>query len=112
MDMIITNVMLYWVTNSFWSAIRIYSESYHNPWELQPGQRIEVPTAVAAYPHELIPIARKRAERYYNVVRFTEFPKGGHFAIYERAEEMADDLREFFRPLRQKIKGARSSLVN
>lgn len=103
-DMIITNVMLYWVTNSFWSAIRLYSESYHHPWELQPGERIEVPTAVAAYPHELIPIARKRAERYYNIVRFTEFSKGGHFAIHERAEEMADDLREFFRPLRKKEK--------
>jgi pimeloyl-ACP methyl ester carboxylesterase len=108
-DMIITNVMLYWVSNSFWSAIRLYSESYHNPWELQPGERIEVPTAVAAYPHELIPIARKRAERYYNVVRFTEFPKGGHFAIYERAEEMADDLRGFFRPLRQKEKARMES---
>ena len=107
MDMIITNVMLYWVTNSFWSAIRIYSESYHNPWELQPGERIEVPTAVAAYPHELVPIERiprKLVEKYYNVVRFTEFPKGGHFAIYERAEEMADDLREFFRPLRKREK--------
>jgi pimeloyl-ACP methyl ester carboxylesterase len=100
-DMLITNVMIYWVTNSFWSAIRLYSESYYNPWELQPGQRIEVPTAVAAYPHELAPIVRKRAEKYYNVVRFTEYPQGGHFAIYERAEEMAEDLREFFRPLRR-----------
>ena len=50
-DMIITNVMLYWVTNSFWSAIRLYSESYCHPWELMPGARIEVPTAVAAYPN-------------------------------------------------------------
>ena len=98
--MIITNVMLYWVTNSFCSAIRLYSESYYNPWELQPGDRIEVPTAVAAYPHELAPIIRQRAEKYYNVVRFNEYPAGGHFAIYERAEEMADDLREFFRQLR------------
>ena len=46
-DMIITNVMLYWVTNSFWSAIRLYSESYYHPWELMPEARIEVPTAVA-----------------------------------------------------------------
>ncbi len=100
MDMLITNVMLYWVSNSFWSAIRIYSESYYHPWELQPGQRIEVPTAIAAYPHEIVPIVRKRAEKYYNLVRFTEFPVGGHFAIHERAEEMAGDLRAFFRPLR------------
>ena len=108
-DMIITNVMLYWITNSFWSAIRLYSESYHNPWELQPGERIEVPTAVAAYPHELAPIVRKRAEKYYNVVQFTEFPKGGHFAIHERAEEMANDLREFFRPLRKQERARKES---
>jgi pimeloyl-ACP methyl ester carboxylesterase len=99
-DMLITNVMLYWVTNSFWSAIRLYSESYYNPWELAPGERIEVPTAVAAYPHELAPIVRKRAERYYNVVHYNDYPKGGHFAVHERPEEMANDLREFFRPLR------------
>ena len=69
--------------------------------------RIEVPTAVAAYPHELVPIERiprKLVGKYYNIVRFTEFPKGGHFAIYERAEEMADDLREFFCPLRKREK--------
>ena len=101
-DMLITNVMLYWVTNSFCSAIRLYSESFYNPWELKPDQRIEVPTAVAAYPNELVPIIRKRAEKYYNLVQFSEFEKGGHFAIYERAEEMADDLRKFFRPLRKR----------
>jgi len=107
--MLITNVMMYWITNSFCSAIRIYSESYYNPWELQPGRRIEVPTAIAAYPDEIVPIVRKRAEKYYNVVRFTEFPKGGHFAIYERTEEMARDLREFFRPLRKKGKARMES---
>ena len=35
-----------------------------------------------------------------HVTRFTKFEKGGHFAVHERAEEMAKDLREFFRPLR------------
>ena len=48
-DMVITNVMLYWVTNSFWSAIRLYSESYYHPWELMLGARIEVPTAVVLH---------------------------------------------------------------
>ena len=52
-------------------------------------------------PHELAPIVRQRAERYYNVVQFSKFPEGGHFAIHERAEEMAADLRRFFRPLRK-----------
>ena len=99
-DMILTNIMLYWISNSFWSAIRLYSESYYHPWQLEPGSRIEVPTAVAAYPHELAPIVRKRAERYYNVVHYNDYPQGGHFAIHERADEMAQDLQAFFRPLR------------
>ena len=103
-DMLLTNVMLYWVTNSFWSSIRLYSESYYHPWELPAGERIQVPTAVAAYPHELAPIVRKRAERYYNVVHYHDYPQGGHFAIHERAEEMAADLREFFRPLRKDVR--------
>ena len=109
-DMIITNVMLYWITGSFSSAIRLYSESYYNPWELQSGQRIEVPTAVAAYPHELAPIVRKRAEKYYNVVHYNEYSEGGHFAVHERAEEMADDLREFFRPLSQQENSRKGAL--
>ena len=33
-------------------------------------------------------------------VHYNDYPEGGHFAIHERAEEMAADLREFFRPLR------------
>ena len=92
--------MLYWVTNSFWSAIRIYSESYYHPWELPTVARIEVPTAVAAYPHELAPIVRERAEKYYNVVHYNDYTEGGHFAVHERADEMAKDLRKFFRSLR------------
>ena len=59
---------------------------------------------IQPYTIDIAPIVRKRAEKYYNVHRFTEFPEGGHFAIYERAEEMANDLREFFRPLRNKEK--------
>jgi pimeloyl-ACP methyl ester carboxylesterase len=46
-------------------------------------------------------MARQRAERYYNIVQFTGYQDGGHFAIHERADEMADDLRRFFRPFRQ-----------
>jgi len=39
----------------------------------------------------------------YKVVHYHDYPQGGHFAIHERAEEMAADLREFFRPLRSKV---------
>ncbi len=100
-DELITNVMLYWLTNTFCSAIRIYYESHHHPWTREPGQKMEVPTGIAAFPRDIVPIIRSQAEKYFNVVRFTEFPRGGHFAIFEKAEQMAQDIREFFRPLRE-----------
>jgi hypothetical protein len=46
-------------------------------------------------------LLKSRAEAYFNVQRFTEFLRGGHFATHEQAEAMAKDIREFFRPLRR-----------
>ena len=40
------------------------------------------------------------AERFFNVQRWTEMPRGGHFAALEEPDLLAGDLREFFRPLR------------
>jgi microsomal epoxide hydrolase len=94
--------LLYWVPNTFSSAIRIYYESNYHPWTVQPGNKVKVPTGVAAFPKDIVPILKSQAEKYFNVVRFTEYPRGGHFAIHEQAEVMARDIREFFRPLRKK----------
>ena len=91
--------MLYWVPNSFCSAIRIYIESYEYPWTVRPGQKIKVPTGISALPKDIVPIIRSQAAKYYNVVRFSQFSRGGHFAIHEKAQLLAPDIREFFRPL-------------
>lgn len=99
-DELITNIMLYWLPNSFCSAIRIYIESHNYPWTVQPGQKVQVPTGIAAFPKDIVPIFRSQAEKYFNVVRFNEFPRGGHFAIHEQAPVLASDIRAFFRPLR------------
>ena len=48
----------------------------------------------------LAPIVSKRAEKYYNVVHYSDYAEGDHFAAHERADEMAKDLRKFFRSLR------------
>ena len=63
---------------------------------------MKVPTAFAAFPKDIVPIIRTQAEKYFNVIRFTEFPRGGHFAIHEQAPVLAPEIREFFRPLREK----------
>ena len=38
---------------------------------------------------------RSWVERAYNVARWTEHPKGGHFAAWEEPEVFAADVREF-----------------
>jgi microsomal epoxide hydrolase len=103
-DELITNIMLYWVPNTFCSAIRIYYESHHHPWRVKPGDKVKVPTGVAAFPKDIVPIIKSQAEKYFNVARFNEFPRGGHFAIHEKAEVLAADIRDFFRPLREQEK--------
>jgi pimeloyl-ACP methyl ester carboxylesterase len=100
-DDLITNVMLYWVPNTFCSAIRIYYESHHHPWRVAPGDRVSVPTGIAAFPKDIVPIIRSQAEKYFNVVHFVDYPRGGHFAIHEQAEVLASDIRTFYRPLRE-----------
>ena len=58
------------------------------------------PTALAVFPKDISRPPREWAERFYNVQRWTEMSKGGHFAALEEPELLAQDIREFFRPLR------------
>ena len=57
------------------------------------------PAAFAIFPKELVVPPRAWAERFFNVQRWTEMPRGGHFAAMEEPELLADDIRAFFRPL-------------
>jgi microsomal epoxide hydrolase len=101
-DEIITNVMLYWLECAFSSAIRIYYETKHHPWKLKPGDCVTAPAAFTAFPREHTPVLKSRAEAYYSDIRrFTNMKRGGHFAAFECPEDLAGEVRAFFRPLRQ-----------
>jgi pimeloyl-ACP methyl ester carboxylesterase len=99
-DQLLTNVMIYWVTQTIGSSMRLYYEARHHPWHLQPDTRIETPTAVAVFPAELVRPPRSWAERAFNVKRWTVMPSGGHFAAMEEPKLLADDVRTFFSALR------------
>ena len=68
--------------------------------QLGPDDRIRVPCAFAMFPADIDHPPREYAERSCNVVRWTDMPRGGHFAAFEEPELLADDLEEFFRDLR------------
>ncbi len=98
-DQLLTNVMVYWITQTINSSTRLYYEARHHPWRLKPGTKIEAPTAVALFPAELLLPPRHWAERVYNVQRWTEMPRGGHFAAMEEPKLLSDDVRAYFRGL-------------
>ena len=99
-DELLTNVMIYWVTETIASSARLYYESRQQPLSLSPAQRVEPPVGVALFPKEIPMPPRALAERGLHVVRWTEMPRGGHFAAMEQPELLAHDLRQFFRSLR------------
>lgn len=99
-DELLTTITIYWVTQTINSSTRLYYENQHNTWLIQPGQRIDVPCAVARFPKEISQPPREWAERFYNLQQWTEMPRGGHFAAFEEPELLARDIRSFFRPLR------------
>ena len=95
-DTLLTNLMCYWATNSIASATRIYSETAAEGDDIWAPPRVEVPTAVAAFPKEPYLAPRAWVERLYDVQRWTDMPRGGHFAALEAPELLAADLRAFF----------------
>ena len=104
----LTNTMVYWVTGSIGGAFLPYYDVLHaGPprWIAEAvKQKIgsdQVPAGFAMFPKDLTHPPRVWAERFFNVQRWTEFPRGGHFAAMEEPDALAKDIREFFRPLRR-----------
>ena len=97
-DELLTNVMIYWVTETINSSMRGYYESGHQG--SNDDSRIDVPTGFALFPADLVPPPRHFAERIFNVQRWTEMPRGGHFAAMEEPELLAEDIRAFYRQFR------------
>src|SRR4051812_665412 len=98
-DELLTNVTIYWVTQTRNSSMRLYYESRHNLTALGQGERVEGPCAIALFPKDIDQPPREWAERTYNVQRWTTMPRGGHFAALEEPELLVEDIRAFFRPL-------------
>jgi pimeloyl-ACP methyl ester carboxylesterase len=99
-DQLLTNVMIYWITQSINSSTRLYYESRHHPWRPELNKRIETPTAAALFPGEILKPPREWAEAAFNIQHWTVMPRGGHFAAMEEPKLLADDIRDFFGPMK------------
>lgn len=98
-DELLTNIMLYWLTETIGSSFRWYYEGMHAAPSETAGQRSEVPAAVAHCPWDA-PLPREWAARKVNLQHFTDFPRGGHFTAWEEPELYAQDVQDFIRQLK------------
>jgi microsomal epoxide hydrolase len=99
-EQLLTNVMIYVMTGSFTTGAWYYRAFLEEGFiALKEGQRCEVPTAFANFPGEALYSAPPRpwAERAYNIVRWTDIPRGGHFAAMEQPELFVQDVRAWAR---------------
>jgi pimeloyl-ACP methyl ester carboxylesterase len=98
-DLLLANITTYWVTGTAGSSARLYFETRASG-RRTPAGRVGVPTGVAAFPKELFRSPRWYGERFFDIVRWTDMPRGGHFAALEEPGLLVQDIREFFRTLR------------
>jgi len=87
---------MYWATGTIASSMRLYLGERRDRWRLAAGERIPVPTAVVDFPGEILRPPREWAERILgDLRRWTEMPRGGHFAAFEEPELLAGDVIGF-----------------
>jgi pimeloyl-ACP methyl ester carboxylesterase len=106
-DELLSHITLYWVTGTIRSAFQLYSDAMNAgamTWVVEMFRKwlgsTSVPAGFANFPQDIRPPPREWAERFFNIKRWTEMPRGGHFAAMEEPQLLAEDIRAFFRPLR------------
>ena len=100
-DHLLANISFYWFTGAIGSSFWPYYARMHRPWPIPEGGTVAVPTGYAEFPHEIIRPPRSLAARTYtDIRRWTQMPRGGHFAAMEQSEALANEIQAFFRPLR------------
>ncbi|XP_039306492.1 juvenile hormone epoxide hydrolase 1-like isoform X2 [Solenopsis invicta] len=98
LDELLDNLMLYWVTNSLTTSVRLYSEQFTKAYIASRIDElpVEVPVACAVFPHEIVytPESLLR-KKYINLIQMNHLPRGGHFAALEEPALLADDIFKF-----------------
>ena len=98
-DHILTNVAIYWLTNTGASAGRFYYENHH---AAHPTGPTTVPMGLASFAFDFRPIRRFAERDHTNIVSWSEFDRGSHWAAHDAPDLLIADLRQFFarfRPL-------------
>ncbi|MFT4413304.1 epoxide hydrolase family protein [Fredinandcohnia humi] len=96
-DQILTNVMMYWLTGTAGSSARQYYEDAHAN---EQNQVSNARTGIAVFANDFQSIRHFSERDNTNIVHWSEYDRGGHFAAMEVPDILTEDLRKFFRHFR------------
>ena len=99
-DQLLTNITAYWVTATATSSTRLYYETRSSGATALPPGKVEVPTGVANFAGEITRMPRPWVEASYDLVHWTDIPRGGHFAAMEAPDLFVPEVRGFFERFR------------
>lgn len=91
-DDLLTNLTIYWATQTIGSSVRLYAETVRNPGNWGAAQ---APNAHLQFSGDMFPTPKEWVERQGAVARWNEHDRGGHFPEWEHPDLVAADLREF-----------------
>ncbi|QUY48087.1 alpha/beta fold hydrolase [Serratia plymuthica] len=106
-DEILDDLSLYWLTNTSASAARFYWENNNNNFSsaAQQTREVKVPVAISVFPGEIYQAPKSWSEKAFPTLFYYQIaPRGGHFAAWEQPDIFATELRNAFRPLRDKLR--------
>ena len=97
-DRFLSHVSIFWFTDTAGSAARMYLEDARSGAGYREVPN-EAPTGVSVFPYDFRSV-RAFAERSNNIVHWSQFDRGGHFAASDAPDLLVEDLRTFFRRFR------------
>ena len=94
-DELLSNVSLYWFTQTIHSSIRLYNETYNAPLHFKENDFIDIPVGIARFHKEEPFPPLKFIERGYKIRHWCDYSKGGHFSAMEQPDILAEDITTF-----------------
>jgi microsomal epoxide hydrolase len=93
-DELLTNIMIYWVTQTIGSSMRIAFETRVAMSNPVASGKSPVPAGVAHCPGDA-QLPREWAERQTNLIHYSNLERGAHFVAWEAPEIWTKDFIEF-----------------
>jgi microsomal epoxide hydrolase len=95
---VITNIMIYWVTNTIYTSCRVYHENNNH---LTLVGDIKVPTGVSLFAKDINLPPKSWIEKHLNLIHFSCIENGGHFTAMENPSAYCEDFVKFVQLLKR-----------